>query len=721
VSVIGNGTCGDRCPSKFYGVYGAAVTTPMMEHRASLEWPCDFPFSGVVKLSCDFGFINATSLCQARCEAGNVTLDFGAVIQFPRMMSGVTFSTRCPVGFLDVPVVIQCKDGKGVVYSGGCFKHCQADWFYDPKQPDPTRSWSIQHYEIMHGTTTIRECPKYFDGLITLSCWSGKITMIKGHCSKNCRPGRFQVRAGVVVRNREMLSGFLASQIPCPPSFNGNMRLACNEGVVSLGYGGCNSTCSPGVLLTAPYGELNDFQVASIACPDTGSLKIECNDGLVSHKGGRCKIGCKAGTVIDANGTRIEFPYIRHNESIGGACSGLAKGVVTVRCNDTRVQMAPMPGERCLRFCRSQPVLTPDGSTIFPPNTEHGNQATVRCPNAQLGLVTVSCYDTEFSVIDGVCGDSNCPESFVYSNNAPLSHFAINNGWQAGPTTCPAPYRGIATFQCNNGTVSVDIVTIQLPVSPEDYEAVAIGNASSEDSRFVMCGCCNPLSIPDGAEPVKGRDTGIFMWAAAVGAGAMIVLAGASGWYFLPRKKTSRVWPEKVKPQDPRPIQEASLEKMLDTFQLKLKDNPELAQAALERNFKLAALPPAEQKLAIENMKANPQEAKKFFTRRSVQYMLAMDDGNSSRGSPGSPPISPKSATSKGSRIRQQPGGAPPPMALVNDVRPQPLSLEGGPQPLSLEDNSQPAIWQEVSPIQPAGQDDLRQLADTQAVDDHSF
>merc|ERR1719478_1613071 len=138
-------------------------------------------------------------------------------------MSGVKFATRCPPGFVDVPVVITCVDGQGVVTEGGCYKHCSADWFYDPAFPE-TKSWSVQHYEILHSFTTVRECPQYYDGLITLYCWNGKVTMKSGVCTTNCRPGRVMIRAGVVVRNREMLSGYLASAIPCPPPFDGYMR-----------------------------------------------------------------------------------------------------------------------------------------------------------------------------------------------------------------------------------------------------------------------------------------------------------------------------------------------------------------------------------------------------------------------------------------------------------------------------------------------------------------
>lgn len=669
MSVVGNGTCGDRCPSKWYNLYGIALQTPVMEHRAKLEYDCDQPgFKGVAIIRCDFGFINATSLCQYKCANGTVTLPISdAEIEYPNMAAHELFSTRCPPGrYLDMPVVIKCVDGKGVVFSGGCFKNCMAGWYSDPAFPQG-KSWEIQHKLLQHNTTRIEPCPQYFDGYITVACWAGQMSLKKGRCSVNCRPGRKQVRVGVVIRNAEMTSGQLGATIPCPPNFDGSMRILCTEGEVSLGEGGCNSTCSPGILATAPYGELGDSREAEIACPDVGTVNIRCNDGVITRTGGFCYRGCEGGTVIDANGTRIEYPYIRHGESTTGACSGLAKGVVTVVCNDTVVSQQPRPGERCLRHCNPTEVTTPGGTSIFAPQSAHGNQATVRCPNNLQGLVTLTCYDTEFTVTDGECGDMNCGEGAVQNNGASLGHFAMNNNWRGGPTECPSPWEGVATFMCNNGTVVVEEVTFALPVSPEDHEAVAIGAESSTDSRFILCECCNPEAVPPGAPPVKGRDTGILV-GVAVAAGVMALgIAGFSGWYFLPRKKkVSRVWPEKDMTDNPRPVHEESVRAILDTFHMKLTNSPHLANLALERNLKLKNLPPAEQKLAIENMKKNPNAAAKTFSRRSMKYLMAVDEAQSPTS-----PMSPKSVQSIQSPQSPKSAGArartPTPLNAIQD------------------------------------------------------
>jgi hypothetical protein len=230
------------------------------------------------------------------------------------------------------------------------------------------------------------------------------------------------------------------------------------------------------VIDTAPHGELYHGDLVEIACPDQGTLLVSCFDGTTTHESGKCFLGCPAGKLTDENGTVIEYSYIRHNESQAGACTGLAKGNVNLYCNDTVVTQRRLPGEQCLRACTSDPVKTPGDIFVIPPITSHGNQATVRCPNGQLGLLTMSCFDTEWLLLDGECGDMNCAEGVQTSNAALLPHLEINNGWKAGPTQCPSPYLGIATFACGDGKTTVDEVTMQLPVSPQDLNAIALVN-----------------------------------------------------------------------------------------------------------------------------------------------------------------------------------------------------------------------------------------------------
>jgi len=223
---------------------------------------------------------------------------------------------------------------------------------------------------------------------------------------------------------------------------------------------------------------------------------------------------------------------------------------------------------------------------------------------------------------------------------------------------------------------------------------------------------------------VKGRDTGIYITVAALGAGLSLIIALGSGWYFLPRKKLARVWPEKNKPHDPRPVAEQAFERILDQFTEELANNPVLLQKALENNFKLKALPPKEQKLALEDLRQNPQAAKKYFTRRSVQYLMACEEqarsGTASPASPLSPkslrslrngeqesPLSPKSMAS----IMSSPSNKPPQLALGFSGVTEPLSPSGSQPALAWTDVS--AITNGEEPLAHTGE--LRQLGNSPA------
>jgi len=666
VSAIGNGTCGQRCPSQYLDLYGAIITSPLMEHRGKLTPACNKAgFSGHILLQCDFGFLNATSLCAYECPIGNTTITNGIVVDHPRMADGEFHARACPsAGVGDM--VLKCVNGVVILYSGGCYKHCVAGWFYDPTRLPKLDSWSVSHYEILHNKTVEATCPQYYDGTIVLHCWNGLVTDILGRCSTNCRPTRTLIRPGVVVMNREMVTGSMTNTMPCPVGFTGNMRLLCTEGVISLGEGGCNSTCAPGVIDTAPHGELFHGDLVEIACPDTGTLLVSCFDGTTTHESGKCFLGCPAGKITDENGTQIEHSYIRHNESQPGACIGLAQGNVNLFCNDTVVTQRRLPGEQCLRSCVSKPVLVPGaifflslgGTTtttlninalVIPPITAHGNQATTRCPRIcgvgetqgtngcmydpsllsfsrtdLRGLVTMRCFDTDWQVVDGECGDMNCAPGVLSSNGASFSHPEINNGWTAGPAVCPSPYEGIATFACNEGVATIDEVTMQLPVSPRDFEAIAIGNESSDDSRFVICGCCFPEPPPIDNVVVVENDAGVYIWVVAMAGTLTVTVVGVAGWYFMPKNKVSRVWPEETSIavfQEPRAVKQSPVDPLQYNFAKLLYTNPELAYCSEQ----LKALPEKQQQLMIKAMQDDPKVINNFFSRRSITYITATE------------------------------------------------------------------------------------------------
>mmetsp|Transcript_733 Transcript_733/g.1395 ORF Transcript_733/g.1395 Transcript_733/m.1395 type:complete len:1363 (+) Transcript_733:131-4219(+) len=607
-----NGSCGNRCRSEYMDVYGASFKTPLMEHRAVLEIDCQGGYNGVVSISCDFGRKTVSNGCRRPCTAGQMTLQSGATIDFPALLSGVTSLRGCPEGYVGDTTyggaVVLCTDGNVGVDKGGCYMHCAADWFWDPYHTETWReSWSVQHYEILHDTEQARACPEGYSGRITLGCFNGVVTLKAGDCFQDCAPGRAFIRAGVVVRYMNTPNGASGPRTPCPAGFNGNIRLRCNEGVMSLDEGGCNRTCPMSFIATAPHGELNDAEEATLACPDTGTLDVRCSDGSVSVLGGHCIHRCPAGTITDGNGTIIQYGEIAHNETAGGACIGYATGIVTLLCNDTVVSIEPRMGEQCFRHCRAGPVHTSDGQVIMAPNTEHGNRNSAKCPAGLVGIITVRCYDSILSVYDGSCGPANCPSGTVYSNGAAVEHGEINDGWKAGPYQCAAPYTGVATTFCRNGTTEINDVTLQVPSIIEDLE----NTSNKEESLFTLCGCCAEMGEPDPAPPVKSEDTGVYLWLAITIGASGVLLAILAGWYFLPRRgKISRVYPDGgLSPDHP----------LVKAFQLELQQNPKLQRMVLQQ--KLQALPAPQQREILSKMLVDARVVTDYYDLPQLQEL----------------------------------------------------------------------------------------------------
>merc|ERR1712241_278986 len=122
------------------------------------------------------------------------------------------FPTTCPKGYIG-NVALRCENANLVVDNGGCYKHCNGNWF---KGPPEQFGWEQSHYEILHGADANILCPQYFDGTVVLTCWSGSVTLKSGSCTKNCLPGTTMIRPGVVAVNPEMVSGYMSASTPCP-------------------------------------------------------------------------------------------------------------------------------------------------------------------------------------------------------------------------------------------------------------------------------------------------------------------------------------------------------------------------------------------------------------------------------------------------------------------------------------------------------------------------
>jgi len=113
--------------------------------------------------------------------------------------------------------------------------------------------------------------------------------------------------------------------------------------------------------------------------------------------------------------------------------------------------------------------------------------------------------------------------------------------------------------------------------------------------------------------------------------------------------------------------------------------------------------------MAIENIKADSGEAKKYFTRRSVQYLLACED--KSRSPSCRTPESPLSNNNVWGRPSPH---QPPQMLAIGEMQDEALSevsVVGTPVP-AWQDVRMVTDGQELDEVAVI-RDDLRQLADT--------
>uniref|UniRef100_A0A7S4VYB2 Uncharacterized protein n=1 Tax=Alexandrium monilatum TaxID=311494 RepID=A0A7S4VYB2_9DINO len=563
------GNCGERCHAESFAVFGATFNSPMMDHGASYDQPCLPPFSGTVHVFCVMGKVNATSHCRKGCFASNISVSGGALVYTPDLAGGERVTLSCPA-FFEGRLTVECRTAVPQVIGGVCNRHCKAGRW----SPGVDAEWDVPYYEMMHGEVQERQCPEGMVGTVFLRCNGGSVGKDMGGCYYNCPSGRAFIRQGIVMRYAPMAHDQLLPNMLCPAGFVGSVRLKCFNGQIGVAEGGCFAHCPSGGVQGALFGYLLHNENASLVCPVAGMIKVRCFDGFVEVLSGECLKNCGVGQVPDTEpGLFIAHGAIDHETNGTGTCSGNAVGHKNVRCSNGVVTLLPLPGERCFKHCQNQTAVSPDGSVVTVSDLSHGQRMLIRCPGGKLGYITAQCFDSVVRIVDGSCGNMNCPAGEVTSDAVPLSHPEINDGGRGGPTACAAPYMGEAAFECRNGSTSIVDVTIWLPpweivtVSPAAISGPTSTTTTSttttttttttrdagpvplEDSyRFTLCGCCVPPAAPNSAEPVPGVDYRIVLiWASAVGGSGLLIATFAGGYYFRPeswRRKKSRVAPD---------------------------------------------------------------------------------------------------------------------------------------------------------------------------------
>jgi len=529
-TLLGDRGCGTRCEAKNIIGYGYSFVTPRMEHLSNFSQPCNLPYTGTVQLVCADGEMGMHPVCRGGCFAGASLIPGGtkiALVPYPDLEDSVRFPTTCPEGFTG-EVVLMCWNGTVLQDEGSCHAAC-------PSGQWESKGVAITHYDLFHGEDTHRECPHGWSGNVTLQCGSGTVFLADGGCFEQCLAGFRYISEGVVIPYDTSPHAYIYPVRLCPAGYYGSIRLKCNDSKIDIIEGSCYSHCdipSRYQRLGNATGQLLHGMNATLSCPALGTIFVDCFDGTMRELGGHCIEHCTtAGSLNDANSTTVEFLPMTHGSISSGTCVGDAIGNRTLSCNNSVVAFTNAPGDRCFRHCQSNEVVlrnpdpwAPKLKVTVATMLEHGQQIDQKCPEGQLGIVTLSCYDSLLSHDLGVCGSSNCRAGNLQSGSAVLEHGPINDGYEDGPFDCPIGFEGETTFRCSNGTVRVGEISMFASIT--DYTAdrdlnhsnvsansTASSTASEEElgedpysSRVLLCECCLAPVDPPATEPVAARN-----------------------------------------------------------------------------------------------------------------------------------------------------------------------------------------------------------------------
>jgi len=368
-------------------------------------------------------------------------------------------------------------------------------------------------------------------------------------------------------------------------------------------------------------------------------VRVTCFDGAVTILSGACLYGCKKGEMYDVNGITVAHDDFNHDSKFNSTCSLGGLGTVELYCYDRVVTVVePLDENRCERHCEEQITTARDGTDVLSPFIEHLQSAMIQCPNGTSGVLTLRCEDGATSVIDGVCGDMNCRAGEVMSNEAVLSHNAINDLRTDGPGECGQNFLGQPVFECKSGVTEVlDVTLVYQPRLPDGNNTHEIGPEYDfiDDDRFLLCGCCLPPGGLPSIDTVKGDDSShIMYWAIAVGS-AGLTLSFMSGIWILHQRskppKMSQVIPEEVVQGTPA-IEDASGKLAMTDM-----DADKANLSALRDTIDAPTLQLDDSQMqALQDHRAEPEN-----TALALQYYL-----NSQNAAAPTSPASPTSPTS---------------------------------------------------------------------------
>eukprot|EP00928_Gymnodinium_smaydae_P001135 TRINITY_DN10411_c0_g1_i1.p1 TRINITY_DN10411_c0_g1~~TRINITY_DN10411_c0_g1_i1.p1 ORF type:complete len:701 (+),score=50.50 TRINITY_DN10411_c0_g1_i1:52-2103(+) len=199
--------------------------------------------------------------------------------------------------------------------------------------------------------------------------------------------------------------------------------------------------------LSISHGKLSHNTTVLHPCPSeyVGEVGLTCRYGVVTASSTRCYAPCPAS---ERNaGYTVQVSAMKHKQTLSIPCaSGYVGSGLTFACNDGVQSMNGW----CFRTCPAQEQIV-TSARIAVSNLSHGEEVDLRCPNGYVGNATFQCQDGVVSILGGSCNASCAAAREV--DNVVVSVGAMMHG-QEEIVSCPEGMKGSAKIKCEFGNLS---------------------------------------------------------------------------------------------------------------------------------------------------------------------------------------------------------------------------------------------------------------------------
>lgn len=385
-----------------------------------------------------------------------------------------------------------CNDGTLSENAGSvCGNNCTsgtANW-------TGTSSCTAPYGTITHAaSSTIADATAPGLGNVTMTCTNGSISQSGASCTPaGCGATTLSWGGSCNAAVTAQSHGYSGAVTNATSGYSGNGTATCTDGAWSVASPVCNADCPAqsvnwtvsGQTCSQSVGTMVHGAASSITdgvANSTGNVTVTCNNGTLSQLGASCVTSCPAGTAnwtVGADSCSAAVGTLSNGGATSVTDATGTTGVATVTCNNG---VYAYSGTTCSSGCPAGTATwtiyddcsvaagtswTAGGQTCTVPSTlfiTHGSSSTATDSTAPTtGSASYSCNDGAVAPLGGATcsAPSNCS-------------VAAGTTWTVGANTCTvpttltiahtangtstdstAPTTGSATYNCNNGTATL--------------------------------------------------------------------------------------------------------------------------------------------------------------------------------------------------------------------------------------------------------------------------